>query len=200
MTRFIALALLTLTVVSACKKKPQTGVTPNPTTTGAVPNETCGPACRDSIARANRIRDSIAAAEAVARERAAREAAMAGLKRTLGQTVYFDYDMYDLTTEARALLDAKFPILQANPGLRMRIAGHADERGSDEYNLALGQRRASAVKRYLTDRGIDASRIDVVSFGEERPAVTDGTEESFRLNRRAEFEIVAGGDNIAPPK
>ena len=66
----------------------------------------------------------------------------------------------------------KLPILQANAGLRLRISGHADERGSDEYNIALGQRRAVAVKRYLMDQGIDGGRLDdIVSFGEEQPAV-----------------------------
>ncbi|MBC7894973.1 MAG: OmpA family protein, partial [Cytophagaceae bacterium] len=119
---------------------------------------------------------------------------------TLAQKVLFEYDMAELSETAQVVLNAKLAILQANTGLRMRISGHADERGSDEYNLALGQRRAAAVKRYFTDRGIDASRLDVVSFGEERPEATDGTEDSFRMNRRADFEITAGGDNLVPPK
>jgi peptidoglycan-associated lipoprotein len=87
--------------------------------------------------------------------------------------------------------------LTANPGIRLRISGHADSRGSDEYNLALGQRRASAAKRYLTDRGIDAGRIDVTSRGEESPTCTEESEGCWSQNRRGEFEIVAG--DVAAP-
>ena len=202
--RPVALALFVTVAVAACKKKPaETGVTP---TGGNVPGETCDAACRAAREATERARrDSVEAArlrsEREAREaREARERAVAGLKATLGQKLYFEYDMAELSAEARAVLDAKIPILLANTGVRIRITGHADERGSDEYNLALGQRRAAAVKKYLTDRGLDESRIDILSLGEERPEVTDGTEEAFRLNRRAEFEIVAGGDNLVPPR
>ncbi len=79
-----------------------------------------------------------------------------------------------------------------------RIAGHCDERGSDEYNIALGRRRAEAAKRYLTDRGIDASRIETSSFGRERPAVQGTTEDAWSKNRRDEFEITAGGESLKP--
>lgn len=201
-TRTVAIALLSLVTLAACKKKQvETAVTPGP-----APSETCDAACRAAREAAERARrDSIEAerarAEREAREaREARERAVAGLKATLGQKVYFEYDMAELSAEGRALLDAKLAIMLANVGVRVRITGHADERGSDEYNLALGQRRAAAVKKYLTDRGVDESRIDILSLGEERPEVTDGTEEAFRLNRRAEFEIVAGGDSLVPPR
>jgi peptidoglycan-associated lipoprotein len=200
-TRALAFAVLSLASFAACKKKTaQTGVTP---ADGPVPAETCDAACRAAREAAERARrDSVEAARVRAEREAmeARERAMAGLKATLGQKIYFEYDMAELSADARAALDAKVPILMANTGLRMRITGHADERGSDEYNLALGQRRAAAVKRYLTDRGVDESRIDLLSMGEERPEVTDGTEEAFRLNRRAEFVIVAGGDTLVPPR
>ena len=199
-TRLLALSILALTAATACKKKqPETAPTTN-TGGGPAPSETCDAACRAARAAAEKAsRDSLDAARLRA-ERAARESAMAALKVTLAQKVLFDYDQAELSTATTAALDAKLPILLANPALRLRVAGHADERGSDEYNLALGQRRAAAVKRYFTDRGLDPGRIDVVSFGEERPEVTDGTEEAFRNNRRAEFEIVAGGDNLVPPK
>ena len=82
---------------------------------------------------------------------------------------YFEYDQSELRAEDKAILDAKVPILQANPGVMIRIGGHTDERGSDEYNLALGQRRAAAAKRYLTEHGIAATRIETISYGEERP-------------------------------
>src|SRR5688572_16110435 len=80
------------------------------------------------------------------------------------------------TTVPQELLAAKVPVSRANPPIRIRIEGHADERGSVEYNLALGMRRANAVRDYLADFGIEASRFDVVSFGEDRPAATGSSE------------------------
>jgi peptidoglycan-associated lipoprotein len=196
-TRLLALSALGLFMVSACKKKQaETAPTPSP----SAPAETCDAACRAARAAAEKAARDSAEAARLRAEREAREREVAAVRATLAQKVDFDYDQSELSAESQAILDAKLPILVANTGLRLRIAGHADERGSDEYNLALGQRRAAAVKRYLTDRGIDPSRVDIVSFGEERPEATDGTEEAYRLNRRAEFEITAGGDNLVPPK
>ncbi|MEO7965314.1 MAG: OmpA family protein [Gemmatimonadaceae bacterium] len=195
--RLFALSLVALSAVGACKKKPVTAVTPE---TRSTPTETCGPACRDSIARAEKARaDSIAAANA-ANDAGARERALASTKAALAAPVYFEYDSDELSGDARAVLDAKLPIFRANAGLRVRISGHTDERGSDEYNLALGQWRAAAVKRYMTDQGIDGARVEIVSYGEERPAVTEGTEEAWRLNRRAEFEITAGAATLVAPR
>ena len=105
----------------------------------------------------------------------------------------------DLTETARATLDAKLPLLRANADVRIRIAGHTDERGSDAYNIALGQRRAAAAKRYLVDNGIAADRIDVVSFGEDRPAAMGSDETAWSQNRRDEFEIIVGGETLRLP-
>jgi peptidoglycan-associated lipoprotein len=114
--------------------------------------------------------------------------------------IYFDYDKSDIRSDAAATLDRKIPWLQANPGMRIRIEGNADERGSDEYNLALGQRRAASAKRYLVEHGIDAGRFDLVSYGEERPVCTEHNEECWQLNRRDDFVIVTiGADNIVVP-
>ena len=137
-----------------------------------------------------------AAAEAEARARAAVDAA----KAAFATAIYFDLDKSELSTEARALLDAKLPLLRTNANVRIRIAGHADDRGSDEYTVALGQRRAASAKRYLVDQGIAADRIDVVSFGEERPAAMGSGEESWAKNRRDEFEIIVGGETIRLPQ
>ncbi len=194
--RVVVLGIVAATTLfAACKKKPQTAVAPAPAP--GAPTPTCDKACQDSIAKARQ--DSIdranAARDAAAREAAAR--ATAAARAAIEAKVFFDYDQSDLSDAARATLDAKIPVLRANPQLRLRIAGHADERGSDEYNLALGQRRAAAAKRYLTDQGVDAGRLDIVSYGEERPAVEGQTEEAFKANRRAEFEVTAGSiDNV----
>ena len=147
---------------------------------------------RDSLANAQRIADSLAA-----RDRAA-AAAIAATRATLAAKIFFEFDKSDLRDDARATLDAKVPILNANPGLRIRIEGNCDKRGSDEYNLALGQRRAAAAKRYLSEHGIDASRIEVISYGSERPAAAGDTEEAYAQNRRDEFSITAGGELLRP--
>ena len=84
--------------------------------------------------------------------------------------------------------------------MRLTISGHADERGSDEYNLALGNRRAAAAKRYLQNKGIDGSRLDVVSYGEERPLNPGHDEAAYAQNRRDEFQVTAGGDNLVAPQ
>jgi peptidoglycan-associated lipoprotein len=154
--------------------------------------ESVGPA-PDSVDRDAARRDSIAREE---RLRAERER-MAAARATLQEPVYFDYDRADLSAEAKRALDAKRTLLAASADVMLRIAGHADERGSDEYNVALGQRRAVAAKRYLVDHGIDPGRLDVVSFGEERPVCTVSAESCWRRNRRAEFEITAGFGPVA---
>jgi len=192
--RLLALTLAVATVAVACKKK--AAVTPTPVSTAAAPTETCNRACQDSIARADAARR---AAEEAARNRdaaAARDRAKAAAVAALTAKIYFDYDMAELSGEARSALDSKIPVMRANPAIRIRISGHADERGSDEYNLALGQRRAAVAKRYLTDQGIDPARIETVSYGEQRPAADGHEEASYRQNRRAEFEITAGSDSI----
>ena len=141
-------------------------------------------------ARQRAVQDSIARVRA-AEEAARRESDM--LRGTLTTVINFDFDRSALRDDARAALDAKLPILMANPDVMIRIAGHADERGSSEYNLALGQRRAATAKRYLVERGIAESRIETTSFGEERPVCTDSNEGCWMQNRRDEFEITAGG-------
>jgi peptidoglycan-associated lipoprotein len=114
--------------------------------------------------------------------------------------IYFDYDKSDIRSDASATLDRKVPWLQANAGMRIRIEGNADERGSDEYNLALGQRRAASAKKYLVEHGIDAARFDLVSYGEERPVCTEHNEDCWQRNRRDDFVIVTiGADNIVVP-
>ncbi|HEY4305691.1 MAG TPA: peptidoglycan-associated lipoprotein Pal [Gemmatimonadaceae bacterium] len=198
----LSLAVVSVFALAACHKKPD--VSPEPTTRTGTPVTTTtvtGPNA-DSIRRAeeedarrraeeaNRRRaDSIAAAEAALRNAGASRAALTA-------TIHFDYDQADLRAEDRAILDAKVPILQANPGVTIQIQGHTDERGSDEYNLALGQRRAATVKRYLLDRGVADARMQTITYGEERPVAQGHDEGAYAQNRRAEFEITAGGQTL----
>lgn len=150
-----------------------------------------------AAARQRAVDDSIARVRA-AEEAARRESEM--LRGTLTTVISFDFDRSALRDDARAALDAKLPILMANAGVMVRISGHADERGSSEYNLALGQRRAATAKRYLVERGIAESRIETTSFGEERPVCTDSMEGCWSQNRRDEFEITAGGPMLMRPQ
>ena len=174
----LVLASTTL-VLGACRKKPvvapKTDTAPVAQQQPTRPTNTT-PAARDTM---EEYRTKLAATRA-----------------RLLETIYFEYDADELRDDAKANLDSKISVLNANPAVKIRIAGHCDERGSDEYNIALGRRRAEAAKRYLTDRGVDASRIETASFGRERPAVQGTTEEAWSRNRRDEFEIVAGGDQL----
>ncbi len=198
-TRAAALVLVGLAALSACSKK--------------APETAPAPANADSVARAHTA-DSVAAAQAtatahrdavakvhsdsVAKAGAALAAAKTAVHTDMVSTVYFDFDKSALTDSAKKRLDRKIAILTANPSVGVQIEGHTDERGSTEYNLALGQQRAAAVKRYLTQHGIAESRIAIISKGEEVPAAPGHDETSWSLNRRAEFVIAVGELSASP--
>lgn len=192
-------------VMSACPSQtPQT--TPTPTVNqdsidaaNRARAEAEARARAEAEARARAEAEARARAEAEARAAREREAALAAARAAFATMIYFDYDKSDLKPEARAALDAKLPLLRANGTIRIRISGHTDERGSDEYNIALGQRRAAAAKNYLVANGIAADRIDVVSFGEDRPAQAGSDETAWSKNRRDEFEIIVGGETLRLP-
>jgi len=131
---------------------------------------------------------------------AAIERARTEMVNTLSQQVYFDFDRADIRPQDEPVLERKVALLQQHPQVRIRIAGHADERGSDEYNLVLGNQRALAAKAWLERRGIDGSRIDVVSYGEERPADPASNEAAWSRNRRGEFEVIAGRETLGRPR
>ncbi len=146
--------------------------------------------------------DDSAERERLDNERRAREAAerAAAVKADLAAMINFEYDQATVRSTDQATLDRKASILGANPNVRIQISGHADERGSDEYNLALGNRRAAAAKRYLENKGIDGSRMEVVSYGEERPLAQGSDEAAYAQNRRDEFAVTAGGDSLVAPQ
>jgi len=103
-------------------------------------------------------------------------------------TVYFDFDKYDLRPDARDTLAANAEWLKSNSGIQIQIEGHCDERGTVEYNLALGERRANAVKSYLVSLGVDDARLFTISYGEEMPADPGHNQEAWAKNRRAQFK------------
>ena len=102
----------------------------------------------------------------------------------VGDRVFFGYDKYDLSSEARATIEKQAQWLKTYPHINISIEGHCDERGTREYNLALGEKRAAAERNYLISLGIEASRIQTISYGKERPAVTGSDEASWAQNRR----------------
>ena len=218
MTRALFTSLLSLAAVAACSKPPAPAApAPAPAPAPAAPPST---AAADSAARAAARRDSLAAvarADSLARaerERARADSVRAEVQRAsadsaaaaarsgltaadsgiLAEAVHFDYDKADLLAGDLAKLDRKVAVFQAHPRLEVQVAGNCDERGSDEYNLALGERRAAAAKRYLVAHGVAADRIAVVSWGKERPLDPGHTEEAWARNRRDDFVVTRGAN------
>jgi len=105
------------------------------------------------------------------------------------KTIYFDYDKSEIRPDQMQVLQGNAAFLKQNSSVIFTIEGHTDERGSQEYNLALGDRRANAVKEYLISQGISEARVNVISYGEERPTCHDETEPCMQNNRRAEFKL-----------
>ena len=178
-TRTALLALLAATSLAACRRKQ---AVPAPAPTPAATDDEAERRRREEAERAEAERRRLEE-ERLRAEREAAERARAAARAALEATIYFSFDRSDLEVEARTTLESKLTILQANPDVRIRIGGHTDERGSDEYNIALGQRRAAAAKRFLTQRGIDAERVEIATFGEEQPVCTESSAECWR--RRA---------------
>lgn len=189
---FVVTALAATLFVGACKKEPP----PPPAPTGPTAAE-LERRRLDSIA-AEEARRAAAAREAEEARRAAEAAARAleAARTTLTAKVFFDYDMATIRADAERILRDKVEILRNSPRVRLQIEGHADERGSNEYNLALGNRRAQAVVDFFTNFGLTADRFSIISYGEERPAAMGSNESSWAQNRRAEFVITAGQNDI----
>lgn len=165
MTKHVLLAATALLALSACAKKPPAQLPPPPGDaslgTGSGTSQTGGDG------------SVIPGSDADFR------------RSVTSNTVLFGLDQFDIDPQARAILDNQAEWLVRNPNARITIEGHCDERGTREYNLALGDRRANAAKNYLAARGIAASRMTTISYGSERPAATGSDEDAYTQNRRA---------------
>jgi peptidoglycan-associated lipoprotein len=117
------------------------------------------------------------------------------LKVNVGDTVHFDYDAYAVTDEGRATLQRQAAWLAKYPSVRITVEGHCDERGTREYNLALGARRANSVKEYLVSLGVSAGRLDTISYGKERPICTESDESCYAQNRRGVSTVTGGASS-----
>jgi peptidoglycan-associated lipoprotein len=206
----LVVLLASMAAVTACKPKAPAAAAPAPVAAAtedtaaarrareaAQQNESARMAADAAAARQRFVDDSLAKARE-AEEAARRDSDM--LRATVTTVIGFEFNKADLRDDAKAALDAKIPILLANTSVTVRISGHADERGSTEYNLALGTERAAMAKRYLVERGVAASRIETTSFGEERPLCTESADACWAQNRRDEFEITAGGPMLTRPR
>jgi peptidoglycan-associated lipoprotein len=181
----VAISIGLALAVTAChKKKPETAPTPvNPTAPPppAPPLVAVAPPPPSSSGGMNL------------------DAVAAGRVATMSDRIHFDYDKSDIKPGDTQRLDGKGALLKQFTALRIRITGHCDERGSDQYNIALGMRRATAAKTYLVQLGIDASRIEVASLGREVPIDPGHDEAAWAQNRRDEFDIIAGSQSLRAP-
>ena len=123
------------------------------------------------------------------REEAAMMAEEARMRAFVEENIHFDFDKYDLKPKAMMILDEKATYLREHPEVRVLIEGHCDDRGTNEYNLALGDRRANSAKNYLVRSGVAESRITTISYGEEQPLCMEQTESCWWRNRRDQFQI-----------
>ncbi len=172
-----AFAMLLLAAAAACSR-------PRPVRPQATPNDSppvaVDPARDDPAERVDLPDERAPETSGAARDPG---------RAILESRIYFEFDRSDLAAESRSALAAKLSVLLSNPDIQIQIVGHADERGSDEYNLALGLERAAAAKRFLTQRGVAAERISAISMGEEHPVCTESNESCWWQNRRDDFLI-----------
>ena len=168
----LILILMSAVALSGCPKKPQTlpDTSGTPTDTGAATSGTTG-------------------TEVSGSELSADQRAIEALKQ-VGTLIYFDYDRADIKPEYVAIVTAHAKFLSENSARKLRLEGHSDERGSREYNIGLGERRAQSVRRALLLQGVNETQLTTVSYGEERPAVQGSDEAAYAKNRRV--ELVAG--------
>ena len=203
-SRTLTLSLLVLASfagVEGCRRK----VEPAPIPSSAADSAAAARRRADSLASlaAQRRADSMAAANAATSRDATAAAdrqALLEMSNVLAQRVYFDFDRDQLRDDGAATLDAKAAVLLANTSVTLVITGHTDERGTAEYNLALGQRRAATVKRYLVGKGVSEGRLTTQSLGDSQPASAGSDESAYQQNRRAEFEVRGVSGALVRPR
>jgi peptidoglycan-associated lipoprotein len=184
----LSVSILSVAVLAGGCSRNRASAAATPKTASA--DRAASDAAEREAAKLREESDRSAAAQRLDAEREAGNREL--LKAALTTPVHFEFDRSELNEEGIRLLDQKVEALQKNPSIRIRIEGNADDYGSDEYNMVLSQRRAAFVNRYFTQRGIDASRLQIVSYGEERPTCRGLDEPCRAQNRRDEFVVLAG--------
>lgn len=160
----IALAAVSVVGLGACSSTPEPEPTPTPTPSQPTTPAPSGPT----------------------------PGSLEDFRVSVGDRVFFGYDRYDLSAEARSVLERQAAWLRQYPNARVMLAGNCDERGTREYNLALGARRAAAARDYLVSLGVAANRVETVSYGKENPVDPRSNEEAWSVNRNAHTQIVSG--------
>jgi peptidoglycan-associated lipoprotein len=188
---FALILFVSMFALWGCPKSADVTAVPEEQPAPAVAPEQSDAAKAEALAQANAEKERAAAAAAAAEakaseEAAAKERAAAAPEANL-KPIYFDFDRSFIRDDARPVMKANAEWLKANPKVKVRIEGSCDERGTIEYNQALGQRRAAAAKKYLTDLGIASSRIALISYGKEKPVCSEQTEDCWQKNRRDEI-------------
>lgn len=178
-SKVFALAAV-LALIAGCGSTGNTEEVADEVTEEVVAEEVVAEEVLSSDGAVSEAADSAAAAEAEAN--AASDAILPAIN-----TIYFDFDKSNIRSEFYDVLNGHAAYLMANPSAKVKLEGHTDERGTPEYNLALGERRGNSVQRYLSLQGVDASQLEVVSYGEERPAVRGQSSQAYSKNRRVEF-------------
>ena len=180
---------------TGCAKKtvgPGDGATGTTSGTGYMTQETETQRQAREAREAQALRERQLAEQRRIEAETARDQA-AGVEQAVQQIqddrIYFNFDSFELSAEARTVLQKKAELLNGHPELKLLIEGHCDERGTEEYNIALGERRAKAAYEFLILLGVESSRLQIISFGEEYPADTSNTEAGWAKNRRDEFKI-----------
>ena len=144
---------------------------------------------REEELKKQREREEAAIKEEAARKEDAAKREASVREEFENTDIHFDFDQFSLTNEAREILAKKSSWLQGHTDLKIKIEGHCDERGSNEYNMALGERRADSAMKYLVTAGVEASRVSTISYGEEKPLDPGHNEDAWAKNRRAHFKI-----------
>jgi peptidoglycan-associated lipoprotein len=165
--RKVLIALAAVAALSACASRPEPTPTPEAPATPTPTQPSQGPV-------AGSVED---------------------FRVSVGDRVFFGYDRFDLTPEARSVLERQAAWLRQYPNVRILVAGNCDERGTREYNLALGARRAAAARDYLASLGVADNRMETVSYGKERPLDPRANEEAWSVNRNAHSQIVSGANS-----
>ncbi|MBI5740691.1 MAG: peptidoglycan-associated lipoprotein Pal [Nitrospirae bacterium] len=186
MKKILIVLLMVLTVGCAKKLPPPAGTTPGETKESVTPDSR---AAKETVKESIEQREAKLHEEAKLREEAKRREEATEAARSVLKDVLFDYDKYDIREDARPTLDTIAAYMKKNEALSLVVEGHCDERGTNEYNLALGERRAKAVRDYLSSLGVPSSRMSTVTYGEEKPICTEQDETCRQKNRRAHFTV-----------
>ncbi len=173
--KMMFVAVLAVALMAGCAKKPAPGDTMGTTEMGTTQESS---------------QQDTGFQEQAIQETPSMETTTAGTQIMGLERVFFEFDQYTLTPEARTVLANNAQYMKENPMVKVVVEGHCDERGSDEYNLALGERRAAAAKNFMVSLGVPADRMTIISYGEEIPLDPRNTEDAWAKNRRVEFKAV----------